>query len=338
LHDKGSTVKTPLSIPLVQADPHPEPVTPPKRALLRRVLRDGRWRGGLLVCGLLLAPAHRAGPLDFELYTDSTAFSARVGPDIRRVTFDDISTPPDGYVAFEASRYAASHGIVMSARGGGGQYVSQTFGWPAEFKAVSQPNVYAPGPINGGEQATVVTFYAGNLRASVAGFGLWFLDPDWPDWPELGMGACKVTAYDAVGKELFSSPVVSGPNASQVFCGIVAVDAKTRLPAPGIARLVIRAGSGWPAISSGEGAPMDDFIFDRPTPLLQIIDLRREGTAGTVDAGGVPGTTVWLQCTKDLGAPDWQDIGTKTIEDTGQVTFADLPVSGSQLFYRLVTQ
>jgi len=290
------------------------------------------------LAGLLLVPAQRGDPLDFELYTDSTAFSARVGPGIRRVTFDDIGTPQDGHVVFEAGRYANSHGIVISARGGGGQYVSQTFGWPGEFKAVSPPNMYAPGPVNGGERATVVTFRVGNLRAGVAGFGLWFLDPDWPDWPAPGMGACKVTAYGALGNELFSSPVMSGPNASQVFCGLVAVDSKTHLPTPAIVRLVIHAGSGWPAISSGEGAPMDDFIFDQPILLLQVTDLRREGAVGTVGAGGVPGTVVCLQWAQDLGARDWQDIGTKTIDDTGEATFTDLPVSESQLFYRLVTR
>jgi len=276
----------------------------------------------------------RGAPV-IEQYTNSVAFAARLGT-VKRVTFDDIDTSTQDPVPFLSDHYLATHGIRISALGGGGQYVSRNFSTASEYLPVSSPNIYAPGPIGGGEAYTVATFASGLIPACVSGFGLFFLDPDYPDWPRPGMGACTVTIFDSAGQRLAASSAISGPNASQRFFGFVIVDGDTGQPTPVIAQVVIKAGTGWPASSNQEGAPMDDFTFSSPTPLICLMSWSCAGEAiNSLRASGPPGTQLRLEFSTNLAEPTWLPVATNTIPLTGQLVFTNLPSGRLSLFYRL---
>jgi hypothetical protein len=131
-----------------------------------------------------------------EEFTDRGSFEARLEGTARVVDFDDIPTSPDGTpVAFEADRYAATRGIVIT--GTNGQYVSQTFTFPYDFPPSSPPNMYAPGPMGSppgdlGGHDTDVTFVAGERAALATGFGAVFIDADYP-----GEGPSSLAIFDA---------------------------------------------------------------------------------------------------------------------------------------------
>jgi len=197
----------------------------------------------------------RAGTL-YEVYTDRSAFEARVIA-WEEIDFDDIPTSGSEFVAFEADRYA-SLGVRIEGATGGGQYVSRDFLFPADFVPSSSPNVYAPGPIadqTGTNTTTIVTFDNGAGSQSVVGFGCVFIDADYPQY-----GPSTLQAFDSNGSFLADVGVVSGANASQLFRGIVAVDAETDLPVPAIARVEIVSGSEWPSVDVNEGVVLDDFV------------------------------------------------------------------------------
>ncbi len=193
-----------------------------------------------------------------EPHLDAASFEARLGGVTNLVDFDDIPTANDDAVPFAADRYKLSEGIVITA-GSGGQYVSRTFEWPADFIPVSAPNMYAPGPVGGITSITDVTFFEGEEPALVAGFGAFFIDADWP-----GIAPAYLSVYDAQDQLLGASGTVSGSNASQLFAGLVAVDADTGQLAPIIARVRLVTGDGWPATNDNEGVALDNFLFSPP--------------------------------------------------------------------------
>jgi len=85
----------------------------------------------------------------------------------------------------------------------------------------------------------VVTFHSGDQPGLVAGFGLYFIDADWPDWPTPGAGACSLKIFDSDGQELADSGTASGGNGEQLFLGFVAVDTGTNTPIPVVARALL---------------------------------------------------------------------------------------------------
>jgi hypothetical protein len=217
---------------------------------------------------LLVSPLAASADFALELYTSAPAFVERVGG-VLIVDFDDVDTlaDPNAFTAFASDRYLASHGISIT--GTEGQYASQGFGYPGDYLAVSSPNVYAPGPTatfgapsGSGGHDTDVTFRAEGTDAAVSGFGVWFIDADFP-----GVGASSFTLYDAVGGEIGTTGTVSGPNASQLFVGVVAIDTGTHQPTPAIARVHIVNGSGWPDVDANEGVVLDDLTFPAPVPV-----------------------------------------------------------------------
>jgi hypothetical protein len=223
---------------------------------------------GFAIGVLLASPLAASADVALELYTSASAFVERV-VGVRVVDFDDVDTlaDPDAFTAFASDRYLASHGISIA--GTAGQYASRGFGYPADYVAVSSPNVYAPGPPaafgappGSGGRDTDVTFRVERSAAAVSGFGVWFIDADFP-----GVGASSFTIYDTVGDELGTTGTVSGPNASQLFVGVVAVDTGSQQPTPAIARVHIVNGSGWPDVDANEGVVLDDLTFPAPVPV-----------------------------------------------------------------------
>lgn len=217
-------------------------------------------RDGPVVDGGSCASKWPVGPftgVTVETFTDRASFEQRLAGCTRNVDFDDVSTAATGEVAFAATRYV-SKGIVIT--GQGGQYASQGFKYPSEFVAVSKPNMYAPGPIStttGGGHSSTVTFSAGGKPAAVAGFGAVFIDADYPS-----LGQSSLSVLGKTGGQLGSSPV-SGANASQVFRGIVTVDA-SKNPVPAIFSVTLVNGNEWPPVGVSEGVTLDDFVFADP--------------------------------------------------------------------------
>ncbi len=221
---------------------------------------------------LLVSPLAATADFALELYTSAPAFVERVGV-VGVVDFDDVDTlaDPNAFTAFASDRYLASYGI--SIVGTEGQYASQGFGYPGDYLPVSSPNVYAPGPTaavgappGSGGHDTDVTFRAEGTDAVVSGFGVWFIDADFPD-----VAASSFTIYDAAGDEIGTTGRVSGPNASQLFVGVVAVDTGSHQPTAVIARVHIVNGSGWPDVDANEGVVLDDLTFPAPVPVPEPV-------------------------------------------------------------------
>lgn len=205
----------------------------------------------------LMQPSNAA--IRIELYTNRAAFVARLDGQTRVVDFDDLDTSQSTFVAFSSDRYRSTKEIVI--KGTEGQYVSRTFSWPADYVPVSAPNTYAPGPINGSGNRTDCTFCVADEQGLISGFGVYFIDADYP-----GMGPSSLSIYDANGTLLGSTGTVSGPNASQLFRGLIAVDVATEKPSAVISSVRIMSGSGWPASASKEGVVLDDFTFSTVVP------------------------------------------------------------------------
>lgn len=265
------------------------------------------WIAGILLVGFALDPLSWAG-VEIESYRDRSAFEARLGS-VKVVGFDDVDTSTDDPASFTADRYQVSHGVVIGAQGGGGQFAGRTFTWGNEFRPVSSPNTYAAGPPWGSERNTVVTFHSGAQPGVVAGFGLYFIDADWPDWPTPGAGACSLKIFGAYGGELGDSGTVSGGNGEQLFFGFVAVDSDTKTPVPVIARALITAGSGWPEDDNGEGVVLDDFIFGKPVPDIRITDITAADEGITLRWVGQPSWYFTVQFSSDLlELSSWADL------------------------------
>lgn len=198
-----------------------------------------------------------------EVYTTRKDFEKRLNTRVREVTFDDVDTSKEDVVAFSADRYAKELGIVIT--GQEGQFAGRTFGFPMDYIPVSAPNSYAPGPkarkdaaARAGGSKTDVTFVAGKRQAVVTAFAVTFIDADYPTIAETSL-----SAFDQKGVALGEPIKIEGANASQVFCGVIAVDGSGRI-LPTIARLHIKNGGCWPGVEAGEGVTLDDFLFTVP--------------------------------------------------------------------------
>jgi hypothetical protein len=210
---------------------------------------------------IVVSGAHAA--IVVETYTDRTAFEARLGGAVAVVDFDDVNTKKDP-AAFGARRYKVPHGAIIT--GEGGQFASRSFGFPDEFIPTSAPNQYAPGPLGKalgeGGNTTDVTFTDELRFARVAGVGIVFIDADFP-----GDGASSLTVFDALGAPLGTTGTVSGGDGSQLFRGLVAVDANGNVPTAVITRATIVNGQGWPGVFDNEGVGLDDLVFGTPQPV-----------------------------------------------------------------------
>lgn len=196
-----------------------------------------------------------------ELYDNEAAWSSRLEGCVRRVGFDDVFTTGAEPTAIEADRYAEL-GLILTAPSQGGQYVHPDFGLPQDFIAVSQPNVFAPGPKNVGSDRggyrTTATFEVESVIGSVAGFGAYFLDTDYPELKVSGF-----TAYDGRRRPLGPFAEVSGASASRLFLGVVAVLRGT--PVAAIHRVELETGDGWVgAAELNEVVALDDVLFGIP--------------------------------------------------------------------------
>ncbi len=188
--------------------------------------------------------------LTLEKYTDRTSFEARLNGRFNVVDFDDVDTSGDEPVSIEPDRYQATAGIIIS--GEQGQYVDDTFGFPNEFRAVSSPNMYAPGPPATGNTPpprgghhTDITFSVDGQRAAVAGFGVVFIDADFP-----GIGPSGIAIFDHNERQIGSESEFKGTNGSQLFQGLVVVDDQGD-PTPVIFGVHLVNGNEWPAVDVG---------------------------------------------------------------------------------------
>jgi hypothetical protein len=215
----------------------------------------------ILTC--VLGARGASAAIVFEQYTSEAAFATRLGT-TRVVNFDDIDTTKTDPKGFVASRYKASHGVVITGEGSS-QFASKDFGFPAEFIPTSAPNSYAPGPISDilgdGGNSTTITFFVGAQPATVAGVGIVFIDADFP-----ADGPSSLAVFGEGGTPTASSGTVAGGNASQLFQGIVAVDSNTNQPTAIIFSAQIISGQGWVGNFDNEGVSLDDLEFGVPTP------------------------------------------------------------------------
>lgn len=209
------------------------------------------------------AAARQPVPAGVHLVTDRATFEARLGASLRLVNFDDIETPARGHVAFSADRYKAK-GIIIT--GQGGQYVSREFGYPANFRCVSSPNMYAPGPTaptnagphDGGHETTVTFIDAAGNPALVAAFGCYFIDCNYPN-----IGPSSIEAFDGDGRSLRIKKGFQGATGAPLFFGFVVTDPAGQ-PLPAIAKVQLVNGSSFPEVYAGEGVTLDDFVFSAP--------------------------------------------------------------------------
>jgi hypothetical protein len=206
-----------------------------------------------------LRQARQVAGITFEIYTDRAAFEQRLAGATDHVDFDDVPTAGNSISEIDSKRYEA-RGIIID--GGSGQYVSQTFGLPADFLTAAQKNLYAPGPVgqNPGANRTDVKFTAAGGPGLVCGFGVNFFDVDFRS-----QGPSSITLFDRNGRWLLAHDAFQGPHHAPVFRGIIAVDA-TGTPVPLIASVRLVNGSGWPGVDLLECVALDDFVFGSPQP------------------------------------------------------------------------
>jgi len=202
-----------------------------------------------------------------EVYTERKPFEERLGK-VNVVDFDDVDTAAADVVPFEADRYKAKLGVVITGKDG--QYAGRTFGYPNDYVPTSKPNSYAPGPKSDqgkgeGGFETAVTFFVGDRESAVAGFGAVFIDADYPNY-----GLCRLGVHGPDGQELAEVKGFSGKSASQLFRGVVAVNEAGR-PVAVIRKVAIVNGTGWPSSSRAEGVTLDDFVFGQPTAVGALV-------------------------------------------------------------------
>ena len=212
----------------------------------------------------LAAPPARAAII-FEVYNNTAAFDARIGGFPRVIDFDDVDTAAADPAPFAANRYKYSHGALIE--GEDGQFASTEFDPGSNMPPSSAPNEYAPGPpsdvFDGGGNLTDVHFFNGIRTGLVAGFGVVFIDADFP-----ADGASSLTLFGAGGGQLFTTGTVSGGDGSQLFRGVVAIDDSTDTPVAVIARSHIVSGSGWAGNPDNEAVALDDMRFSFPSAPL----------------------------------------------------------------------
>jgi WD40 repeat protein len=215
------------------------------------------------------SPAAEPLRVRVEVITDRAKFENRLGASPRLVNFDDVETPQQGHTPFAADRYKAK-GIIIT--GQDGQYVSRDFTYPANYKPVTAPNMYAPGPAVAGNAAkdaggheTTVTFVDANGKPSaVAGFGCYFIDCNYPS-----LGPSSIEVFDVDGRSLGSKKGFDGNTGSQLYFGFLVSDEAGK-PVPAIAKVKLVNGSGWPEVSSAEGVVLDDFLFTVPQSAVPV--------------------------------------------------------------------
>ena len=98
----------------------------------------------LLGVGVVMAVVVGGGALSYaeiqvETFTSRSAFVARLG-NVTVIDFDDVGTSGDAAVPIPSDRYAAQ-GVIIN--GQGGQFVSRTFGDPANFPPFSEEVTFA---------------------------------------------------------------------------------------------------------------------------------------------------------------------------------------------------
>ena len=114
----------------------------------------------------------------------------------------------------------------------------------------------------GTNTTTFVTFSTPAGPAAISGFGVFFIDADFPQ-----LGPSSIALFDEESMLLFDSGTISGSNASQIFRGIVAVDDVSGRPTPAIWTVRLISGCEWPTVDICEGVVLDDFVFSRvPEP------------------------------------------------------------------------
>jgi len=218
-----------------------------------------------IVIGIwMLLPLTARAETVIAVFTDRVAFEKRLGGRLHVIGFDDVQTKDGTPVEFRHDRYLNATGAIINAQAEGGQFVSRGFGQPNDFVPSSAPNMYAPGPIPGktGEaRVTSVTFFVERREGVVAGFGAVFIDADYPR-----LGPSSLEAFDSDGKLLGTTGTIAGRHASQLFRGIIAVDADSGKPVPVVAEVRIVSGDQWPPLLVREGVVLDDFVFSRPEP------------------------------------------------------------------------
>lgn len=220
-----------------------------------------RASSAVALAAALATPAVSAAAVTFEIFTDRTAFDTRLGGAVRVIDFDDVDTSSVDPAPFTFHRYFFSDGVLIE--GEDGQFASPSFGSPGDFPPSSAPNTYAPGPISfvfgEGGNFTDLEFLEGLQYGAVAGVGVVFVDADYP-----GDGPSFLTVYDANGMQLATTGTVSGPDASHLFRGIVAIDDGTDQPTKVITLAYIQSGQGWPGNEDNEGVVLDDLVFGTP--------------------------------------------------------------------------
>ena len=206
------------------------------------------------------------GAVTVVRFSDAAAFASYLSNQVRVVGFDDVDTTlSSAPVAIAADRYAASHGIVITGEGGGGQYVDDSFSWPLEYVPVSCPNIYSPGPTALNEttapRATNVTFQTDSgAPGCVAGFGAEFIDVDFTD-----IANSSFAVSDPSGAQLDFESGFSSSNGAHLFRGMVTTDAAGHVvSAIGSARLV--NGNVFPPSSCCEGVTLDNFTLTGVVP------------------------------------------------------------------------
>jgi len=194
----------------------------------------------------LIAVAADAG-VTVEVYTGKSSFINRLGgaPMMNVVNFDDIDASGSMWVPFLSDRYRDTHGIIVT--GQDGQYASTNFMSFDDFVPASRPNMYAPGPIDtdsesghAGGNTTEIAFVSGGTAGLTAGFGLYFVDADYPK-----DGRCSLAVYDSDGNILGSFNQIKTADKGRLFVGLVALDTMTGQPVSAIARAIVVNGTGF---------------------------------------------------------------------------------------------
>ena len=212
-----------------------------------------------------VVPGPAIGGLSVQIYTSRVVFEERLSSGVEAVNFDDVDTSAAETVKFAADRYRASTGIVV--RGTDGQYASRSFDYPDVFTPTSSPNMYAPGPpatadspVPRGGYQTDITFAVDDTKAAVAGFGLTFIDADYP-W----LGPSTLQVFDSDDRLIAQTTGCYGPDKAQLFRGLIAFDQEGN-PTPAFFRVHVTNGNEWPSVNVGDGVALDDFVFSTPVP------------------------------------------------------------------------
>ena len=196
------------------------------------------------------------GEVQTVVYDNFSEFLTVLGTYIV-VDFDDVDTSGVDPVAIDTDRYLDSHGLRIE--GTEGQFVDEQFSW-GDYISTSPPNMYAPGPaiIDAGGYETNVSFPLAMETGCVSGFGVRFIDADFPE-----LGTSELHVYNHAQELLDATIGFSGPSSASIFQGVVTLSEDGVL-VPAIATAYIKNGNVWPMSSCCEGVTLDDFVFSPP--------------------------------------------------------------------------